>query len=291
MLLQISNEKMSYSSKCSTFFFIGLFFFMAAIELDILRKKEETRSLLRRNLEEKEAIIWYLGHSGWAIRTKHRFLIFDYSELAKEHENPSLANGFILPYELENQNVVVFVTHEHRDHFSPSIFSWRGSLRRLTYILGWPYERGANCLFLKPRQRKEISGMEISTIASTDSGVGFYVKVDGLVIFHGGDHALWEPSMMIFSKEIDYLAEKKEHIDIVFLAISPRNETVHEGVLYAIRRLQSKIMFPMHAGGNEVIYKDFAEQAGEEKLKTRICYPSKKGDRFIYKGGEIIKEE
>jgi L-ascorbate metabolism protein UlaG (beta-lactamase superfamily) len=264
---------------------------MTATELAIVHKKEETESLLRKNLEEKEAIIWYLGHSGWAIRTKHRFLIFDYSELGKERENPSLANGYILPSELEQQNVVVFVTHEHKDHFCPSIFSWRRSLRNITYILGWPYERDANCLFLKPRQKKELSRMEISTIASTDSGVGFYVKVDGLVIFHGGDHALWGPSMSPFSKEIDYLAEKKEQIDIIFLAVSPANETVRKGVWYAIRRLQPKIMFPMHAGDNEVIYKDFAKQAEEEKLKTKVHFPSKKGDRFIYKCGEIIQKE
>jgi L-ascorbate metabolism protein UlaG (beta-lactamase superfamily) len=265
---------------------------MAATELAVVHKKEDTESLLRKNLEEKEAIIWYLGHSGWAIRTKHRFLIFDYSELGKERENPSLANGYILPSELEQQNIVVFVTHEHKDHFCPSIFSWRRSLKNITYILGWSYERGANCFFLEPRQKIKISGVEISTIASTDSGVGFYVKVDGLIIFHGGDHALWGPSMITaFSKEIDYLAEKDEQIDIIFLAVSPTSETLRKWVLYAIKRLQSKIMFPMHAGNNEVIYKDFAKQAEEEKLQTRIYFPSKKGDRFTYKCREIIQKE
>lgn len=30
------------------------------------------------SLREKEAIVWYMGHSGWAIQTKSRFLVFDY---------------------------------------------------------------------------------------------------------------------------------------------------------------------------------------------------------------------
>ena len=29
------------------------------------------------HLREKEAVIWYLGHSGWAIKTVNHFLIFD----------------------------------------------------------------------------------------------------------------------------------------------------------------------------------------------------------------------
>ena len=60
--------------------------------------------------EEKEAYIWYLGHSGWAIQTKSRFLIFDYWESTEPESERALANGHIRPEEIRDQNVIVFVS-------------------------------------------------------------------------------------------------------------------------------------------------------------------------------------
>ena len=34
-------------------------------------------TVLKEEINNKEAIIWYLHHSGWAIKTKDYFLIFD----------------------------------------------------------------------------------------------------------------------------------------------------------------------------------------------------------------------
>jgi hypothetical protein len=40
---------------------------------------------LEKNLEEKQAIMRYLGDSGWALKAKNHFLIFDYVESEKNH--------------------------------------------------------------------------------------------------------------------------------------------------------------------------------------------------------------
>ena len=87
--------------------------------------------------------------------------------------------------------------------------------------------------------------MEIWTIKSTDEGVGFLVKVDGLVVFHGGDHAYWGGSIDSFSREIDYLAKVEDKIDIVFLALATgtgqRSESITRGIFYAIEKLRQKV--------------------------------------------------
>ena len=57
---------------------------------------------------------------------------------------------------------------------------------------------------VEARKSKKIDDMEILTISSTDAGVGFLIKVDGLVIFHAGDHVHWGGDMDPFAKEIDY---------------------------------------------------------------------------------------
>ena len=64
-----------------------------------------------------EALVWYLGHCGYAIKTSNHFLIFDYIELEEAPTERGLAKGFIDPEELKDMNVTVFVTHSHLDHY------------------------------------------------------------------------------------------------------------------------------------------------------------------------------
>jgi len=159
--------------------------------MTLSQKIGDIKDLLEKRLEEKEAIIWYLGHSGWTIKTKNHLLIFDYVGTGRRPTEPSLTNGHINPSEIKDQHVFVFVTHEHADHYSRTIFDWEKSVRDITYIFGWQALTEQKYVCIGPRQRKKIDDMEILTITSTDAGVGFFIKVDGLVIFHAGDHAHW----------------------------------------------------------------------------------------------------
>ena len=145
-----------------------------------------------------------------------------------------------------------------------------------------------------PRKRQRLDGVEISTIASVDLGVGFLVKVDGVVIFHAGDYIAgksgtvhWEK----FTEEIDYLARNEKEIDIAFVPTVDggcrRTEEAVAGAFHCIGTLQPKVMFPMHGGGCEEYYRDFAQKAAEKDLKTDVHYTESPGDRFFYKNGDI----
>ena len=145
---------------------------------------------------------------------------------------------------------------------------------------------------VEARQREKIDDMEILTITSTDAGVGFLIKVDGLVIFHAGDHVHWGGAMDPFAKEIDYLAKSEQEFDIVFLTIIigrdlSRWESITKGVFYTLEKLLPKVMFPMHAGGKEHIYKEFAQEAENKKFTTKVHYAESKGDRFFYQDNRI----
>jgi L-ascorbate metabolism protein UlaG (beta-lactamase superfamily) len=249
------------------------------------------KNLLEKKLEEKEAIIWYLGHSGWAIKTKNHLLIFDYVERGTLPAEPCLSNGYINPSEIKDQHSLVFVSHGHPDHYSQAIFGWERSIKDINYILGWQGVMGPKSICIGPRERRKIDDVEVLTIASTDQGVGFLVKVDGLVIFHGGDHAYWGGPIDSFTKEIDYLAESDKEFDIVFLAVATgsgqRRESISDGIFYAIEKLLPKVMFPMHAGGNEGLYREFATEAEKRKIKTKVLCAGSKGDRFFYKKGRM----
>jgi L-ascorbate metabolism protein UlaG (beta-lactamase superfamily) len=250
--------------------------------------------LLINKLKAEEAAIWYLGNSGWAVRTKSKLLIFDYHTfIGPQADEPWLANGHINPEEIRDHDVYVFVTHEHGDHFNPVIFDWQKSIDGIEYILGFASEKASEATVLLPREKKTIDGMEVSTIASTDAGVGFLVKVDGLTIFHAGDHACKEKDLNeTYTDEIDYLADKSSGVDLAFLPITGCGfrdpEAVKTGILYALEKLNPDVMFPMHVLGFEYQYEEFARDAGKN-TKTKFACVENKGDYFLYSKGKIKK--
>jgi len=249
--------------------------------------------LLKKKLKAGEAAVWYLGQSGWAIKTQSKLLFFDYHTLVgPQADEPWLANGHINPEEIKDQDVYVFVTHEHGDHFNPVIFDWKKSINGIEYILGFASDKASEDKVLLPRKTKTIDGMEVSTITSTDAGVGFLVKVDGLTIFHAGDHAckhkdLNEP----YTDEIDYLADKCKGVDLAFLPITGCGfddpKAVKSGIFYALEKLKPEVMFPMHVLGFEYLYQEFARDAEKEDTKTKFACAENKGDYFLYAKGKI----
>lgn len=46
-----------------------------------------------------------------------------------------MQQGYFDPKEAEDQNTIVFVSHEHEDHFDPRIFSFRDEIKRIEYVL------------------------------------------------------------------------------------------------------------------------------------------------------------
>jgi ankyrin repeat protein len=204
-------------------------------------------------LADEEAVIWYLNHSGWAVLTKNHLLVFDYFSPNRAADEPGLCNGHIHPQEIAGRDVIVFATHVHADHYDPAIFEWRETVPDITYVLGFqPEEEVPAHEYVGPRDARKINGVEIATIESNDSGVGFVVEADGLVILHPGDHA---------------------------------NQM---GVHYALETLHPKVFFPMHAGGGgEFRYHEFVDDCRDQFPKTRMEAAWDRGDRFLYRDGRI----
>ena len=146
--------------------------------------------------------------------------MFDYFFNPREREpgDSCLASGFILPEQLKDQQVTVFSTHAHGDHYSPAIFTWKDEIPDIEYVLCWNHNINGNEYTLVPvLEKKKVRDMQVYVNHSTDLGGGYLVEVDGLVLFHMGDHANGEDGLMeIFTDEIDLIAERYDKIDIVF---------------------------------------------------------------------------
>ena len=268
-----------------------------SIPTSITKKKNKSISLLKKEFNHHDAGIWYLGHSGWGIKTGNYFLIFDFYKEGTLPDEPSLSNGYIDPSEINALNVYVFVSHVHGDHYNPCIFDWMDKIENITYVFGFHPGDVPAYEFIGPREKREIDGLTISTIESNDSGVGFVVEVNGLTFFHAGDHAnRFRDFSGPFCAEIDFLSNLKGKIDIAFLPIVGcgfgDQVAVKKGVYYILENLTPRIMFPMHAGDYVIKkYREFAENAEQDTFDTQIISAESRGDRFEFKNGRIKEME
>jgi len=246
--------------------------------------------ILEKSLSQSEAFIWYLDHSAWAVKSQSNLLIFDYTELRKNSKSQFLAAGYINPDEIKDMNVTVFVTHGHTDHFDPVIFNWRKSVKNIQYVLGFkPRKISANSYtYIGPNQNKIINNIKIETLKSNDAGVAFLIEMDGLTLYHAGDHAnKGDQYNSAYHGEIDKLASGIEHIDMAFLLTGSACgggavACVIEGDYYAIEKFSPAIIFPMHGGGREELYFDFAAKAQGQNISNKILPANFAGDRFYY---------
>ena len=154
-----------------------------------LRRRRRDPSRSNRAPKVGEAVVWYLGHMGWAVRTANHFMVFDYDGRGVPPDEPSLANGSIDPNEIKDLSTTVFITHGHTDHYAPAVFDWKKTVKDITYVAGFTPEGKEGYVFMAPRETKTLGGLDITTTMANDEGVGFFVKVDGVTIFHSGDHS------------------------------------------------------------------------------------------------------
>jgi ankyrin repeat protein/L-ascorbate metabolism protein UlaG (beta-lactamase superfamily) len=243
-------------------------------------------------LARGEAVVWYLNHAGYAVKTKNHLLVFDYFSQNPDPAEPGLCNGHINPKELAGENVMVFGTHEHADHFVPAVFEWRQDIPEITYVLGCRPDSAPKYEFMGPREVRTVDGVKITTLKSNDPGVGFWVEADGVVIFHAGDHANRKRDFSgPYKEEIDFLAAKGKQPDIAIMPVSGcgfgDQEAVKLGVYYALETLKPRVFIPAHSGGGEYRYREFVGEGQAKFPAIQMVAPQARGDRFRYRDGRI----
>jgi L-ascorbate metabolism protein UlaG (beta-lactamase superfamily) len=239
------------------------------------------------------AVVWYLGHCGYAVRTRNHLLIFDYQEQRDGQqpktrpERPSLASGWIDPEEIKDLKVAVFVSHSHDDHFDPVIFSWKRTIPDISYFFGWKAADDPSYAYLTgPRAEITSDGLDIATINSHHSGVSevaWLVKVDGLVIYHNGDCQPEDPAA-----EHEFLRTKTDSIDLAFVF-----PVIEEGQKYTIQEraffktFRVRAAFPMHGRAGDAMYLGFQKTFQAAFPGLSIHVPMTLGQKFVFENGKI----
>jgi len=249
----------------------------------------QNKSVLEKNLKTGEALIFYLFHSGWAVKTQNHLFIFDYWEMKEKPDQPSLLNGFINSSEIASQNVYVFVSHRHSDHYDPTILEWKDKVKNIKYIFGWKaIDDPGHFYFQSERKSYKTDDIEIFNIHHNFDEIpesAFLIFADGLSIYHAGDHGHSKGQKNeIFRGNIEYLAKLRKKIDIVFTP-------TFGGQYYTIEKLSPKVVFPMHNGGYERQHEKFAKVVKDRGIKVKVGVVQNQGDCFLYSNGRLEKLE
>lgn len=243
---------------------------------------------------KNSAEIWYLFHSGFAVRTPRHFLVFDYYVDKPEGETRSLQTGVIEPSEIKNESVIVFSSHRHPDHYNPVIFGWSEEINNIRYILSYDIKKARGrdkTAFIRPGEPVIEPGLRVEALKSTDQGVAFIIEIDGLCIFHAGDLNWWRwegeseaenrQMGLRYRAEIDRLIGRK--IDFAFIPLDPRLEKNYLlGVDYFIRTTGCKIVFPMHFGEDYSVFDWLQSDVRNIEYRNSIKTIEKRGQKFIY---------
>ena len=236
-----------------------------------------------------EAVIRYLYHSGFALETADHFLIFDYY---LDTPSGGLSAGVVDPEEIRNKNVFVFASHSHPDHYNPKIFEWRKTVPNIRYFLADEIRTSEDAVRLAPGTTAEAGGVSVRALESTDLGVAFLVRTDGLCVYHAGDLNWWrwngepdednEKMGRRYRAQIDTL--RGEDIDIAFLPVDPRlEENAFLGLDYFMKTVGAKAVVPMHSFGDTAYYDVLKTEPSTAAFRDRILFYRERGEVMTHR--------
>ncbi len=255
---------------------------------------------LKEEIQKGEAYAWYMGRAGYAVKTKNHFLLFSYFVEGSLPEEPRLANGHIDIDEIAGYDATVFAAGPAYWHHNPERYNrWQKTHKNITFIYSFEDKLGRNpnyfkdmegpeYIYLPDGEKKTINGMRVETIP-VSRGSGFLVEADGLVIFYGGDHLMFNESQReSFRKVIDYVKDTGKAIDLLILSayfsldrIFPSNL---EGVDYAVKTLNPKVYLASGSDeSTEFVLSEVIKTLAKYKNQTKIFCPEHRGDMFILK--------
>jgi len=227
--------------------------------------------------------VHYLYHSGFAVEMEKHLLIFDYYKDSFTGKEKSIENGLISAAFIKSKkNIIVFVSHSHPDHFNPVIFKWNRINKKIKYILSSDISiSNPSENYFKLSKYEDIAlkeeGVYVKAFGSTDIGISFLVKLEGITLFHSGDLNWWnwkedtaedrKAAEINFKDEIDKL--KGQKIDIAFFPVDPRlDEYYLSGGEYFIKEIDPRFFFPMHFWNNMSITTKFKDAVKSYSTKV-----------------------
>ncbi len=219
--------------------------------------------------------VTYIYHSCYLIEFEGLSLLFDYYKDVPRSDGTNWISDYLLQKE---EDLYVFCTHSHSDHFNPEILSWKEKKKNIRYIFSDELLESGKVLaedayFLKKEESFKDHRIQVKAYGSTDLGGSFLIEYDEKLYFHAGDLNNWHWNEEVtaeealsyennFLCELELLSEMSENMYIVMFPVDPRlgNEFMR-GAEQFISRIKTDYFLPMHFGDNYDIVNRFEEIA------------------------------
>lgn len=233
--------------------------------------------------------ITYIHHSSFLVELDQALLLFDYV-------------GGPLPVFDSGKELVVFSSHRHKDHFSPTIFDLATRHPKVLYILSddiWqnqvPEEWYGNTEFMGAGETLELTdcgGLRVTAFKSTDEGVAFLVSCGGKVFYHAGDlndwrwngeTKAWNNNMHAnYIRELERIRESGIHPDVAFVPLDGRlEEWFYLGLHEFMEQIGAKMVFPMHFWEDDTVIGQLKSLPISEKYRDNIMEIRQEGQEFV----------
>ena len=236
---------------------------------------------------EQQLTITYYHHSGFSVAVNDRLLVFDYwlGEHDELPEDKRLTDEVIDSF----SKVYYFISHEHPDHFDKRLHDRWKKHPRMQFIVSYDMPIGVSGKRMSPGDTLSFpDGVAVTAYESTDLGVSFLVKVDGMSIFHAGDLNFWHWRDESTTREIAEAEEefqravepiRQEEVDVAFFPVDPRQGQMYDaGANYFIMSVKPRLLIPMHYWGRVDMANEFARRS--RSRQTEIIALSRPGEKL-----------
>jgi L-ascorbate metabolism protein UlaG (beta-lactamase superfamily) len=233
--------------------------------------------------------IWHQTHSSNMLKLGDKLLVFDYARSTNELKpGHTLATGFIVPNEISAEEVYVFISHGHSDHFHPDIFTWQNEIEQIKYIVSSDItDCPAESIVMKPDESLTVNDIQIRSYPSTDRGVAFSLIVAGKHIYFSGDNAFWnwngDIEEAVYVQSVLSQIDASTRIDIAFQVCDPRLEGNGAGGIYAFARtFTPEILVPLHTFGNYEFNQRANAELNQQGFRKTFWCIDKEGAVFTF---------
>ncbi len=219
--------------------------------------------IVRTNSEHMT--VTYIYHSCYLLEYESFSLLFDFYKDVQRDDGSYWIKDYLLS---KPQDLYVFCTHSHDDHYNPEVLTWQSKKNNIQYIFskelldsGTVYNMH-NIIFLDKTEKWEDHNLEVQAFGSTDIGGSFLLTVDGRRIFHAGDLNNWHWNEEVppaeaasyennFLCELELVTESLENLCLTMFPVDPRlGKDYMRGAEQFVKRISTNYFLPMHFGEN-----------------------------------------
>ncbi len=208
--------------------------------------------------------VTYIYHSCYLIEFDEFSVLFDFYEDSLREDGTYWIADYLLNKE---EDLYVFCSHSHSDHFNPDILSWRNNKSNIRYIFSDELLQSRNtdsnaAVYLKKEDLFKDHRIKVKAFGSTDIGNSFLMGYKDQLFFHSGDLNNWHWRDEVsadealtyennFLCEVELISEKSDNLYLVMFPIDPRlGKDFMRGAEQFISRIKTKYLVPMHYGEN-----------------------------------------